>query len=77
MVLKMSYVKQNDPYIKTKMLLRAYDLTPTKLVRVLGCTYPTAKKRFDNPMYLTTGDWDKINKRGHVPIEEIRCAFLS
>lgn len=73
----MPYVNQSGMYRKTKMLLKAYDLTPAKLAKVLGCTYPTAKKKTDNPAHLTTGDWKKISTKHHVPVEEIREVFLS
>lgn len=73
----MPNIKKPEPYGKSKMLLRAYDLTPTRLAKVLGCTYPTAKKKIDNPGYITTDEWGKIHRRHHVPIEEIREVFLS
>ena len=73
----MPYCRKSDPYEKSKMLLRAYDLTATRLSKVLGCTYPTAKKKLDNPGYITTDEWGKIHRKHHVPIEEIREVFLS
>lgn len=73
----MPYCKSNDPYGKTKMLLKAYDVTPTRLARIIGKTYPTAKKKIDNPAHITSGEWMKISRQAHIPVEEVREVFLS
>lgn len=73
----MPRVKTSDPYEKTKMLLRAYEVTPVRMAKYIGRTYPTAKKKIDNPAHITTGEWMKISRQAHIPIEEIREVFLS
>lgn len=71
----MPYLKRNQPPPMQK-LLGAYGLnTGEPLARVLGVSIPTALKRIKDPALLTVGDLELINRRGHVPIEEIREAI--
>ena len=69
------------PYLKhvrdpIRALLKSYDITDgTKLSRVLGVTPKTGRARFNYPQTLTIADLMKINKFGHIPIEEIRAAI--
>lgn len=73
---KMPYVKKPDPpYVKMTRLLKGYGLNGTKLAEILGVSRPTAKARIDAPGKLTLGDLDRINRFGHIPIEELREAI--
>ena len=73
----MPYVRKNDPHEKARMLLRCYDIGPQKLAVILGKSEPTARSRLRNPGSLTGNEWMKIHRKGHVPIDEIREAFLT
>lgn len=71
----MPYIKpMARPFNEMHKLLKAYGLTSAKFAVILGCSLPTAKKKLDNPEKLTLEDLDKINRFGHVPIEELREA---
>lgn len=72
----MPYTKTIRPYSQTRRLLLGYELTAAPLAKVLGCSVPTARKKLNSPGQLTADDWEKINTKGHVPLEEIREAFL-
>ena len=69
------------PYLKhtrdpVRALLKSYDIVDgTKLARILGVTPKTGRARFNYPNTLTIADLKKINKFGHVPIEEIRAVI--
>lgn len=56
-------------------LLKGYGLTAPKLAEVLSVSPPTARQRLDDPSRLTLGDLDRINRFGHVPLDEIREAI--
>lgn len=73
----MPYAKPLTPprYARMTRLLRGYGLTAPKLAEVLNVTTPTARIRLENPSRLTLGDLDRINRLGHVPIDEIRGAI--
>ena len=73
----MPYIPPQRKYDKSIKLLRAYEITPVRFMAITGCSHPTAKKKIDNPGLLTTEEWNKISKRGHIPVEEIRGVFLS
>lgn len=56
-------------------LLKANDLNATKLSKVLGCSYPTAKAKLDDPTRFTFKDVLTIHRKGHIRKEEIRGAI--
>ena len=72
----MPYIPKRNKYDKSRKLLLAYEISPTRLREILGCSQPTASKKLNNIGELTTEDWQLISKRGHVPIDEIRAVFL-
>lgn len=73
----MPYLKRPDPpYMKMARLLKGYGFNGPKLADVLGCSAPTARARLDAPELLTLADLDRINRFGHIPIEEIREAIV-
>ena len=69
------------PYRKDKTqpltrLLRGYGYTTgPELAKILGVTAPTARSKLLDPKKLTVGDLEKVEKLGHIPIEEIRAAI--
>lgn len=70
----MPYIKKREPPLTR--LLNTYGFHHGEpLAKVLGCSIPTALKRIKDPKLLTIGELELINKRGHVPIEEIREAI--
>ena len=72
----MPYIKKPDPpYARMTRLLRGYGLNGPKLAQILGVTPPTGNKRLEQPVTLTIGDLDRINRLGHIPMEEIREAI--
>lgn len=72
----MPYLKpQKKPYEKMTRLLKSYGLNGTNLAQVIQCSPPTAKKRIENPELLTLQDLEHINRRAHIPMEEIREAI--
>ena len=72
----MPYVKKPDPpYVKMTRLLKGYGLNGTKLAGLLGVSQPTGSRRLERPELLTLGDLDRINRFGHIPIEELREAI--
>ncbi|MGI6042135.1 MAG: hypothetical protein ACOYBH_07945 [Candidatus Alectryocaccobium sp.] len=73
----MPYIKQpKRPFGKMRELIMAKEFRSPRLAAVLCCSQPTAKKKMDNPELLTLGDLDKLNRFGHIPIEEIREAIV-
>ena len=72
----MPYIPKRNPYDKSRKLLLAYEITSTVMMNILGCSRPTAIKKLNNPGELTMDEWQKISKRGHIPVEEIRAVFL-
>lgn len=68
----MPYIKENLPFDKMHRLLKGYELDGPKLAAILGVSAPTAKLRLDEPGKLTLADLDKISRRGHIPMEELR-----
>ena len=73
----MPYIPPKRKYDKSKKLLNAYEITASRLTGILECSLPTARKKLNDPGELTTDDWMRISKRGHIPVEEIRTVFLS
>lgn len=72
----MPRLKQSNPaFVKMKRLLVGYGLNAPKLAPILGVSEPTAKKRIDQPETLSLRDLDRINRLGHIPLEEIKSAL--
>ena len=73
----MPYVKRAEkPYAKMSRLLLGYGLNAARLAPILDVSEPTARKRLDRPELLTLNDLDRINRYGHVPIDEIKMAIV-
>lgn len=72
----MPNIKKTRPFEKTRRLLLGYELTAPRLADVLGCSVPTARQRLEDPGSLTVAELARINRAGHIPIEEIREALL-
>lgn len=66
--------KKEPPFVSMQRLLLGYGLKASKLANVLQVSEPTAKKKLDDPKRFTLDDLDRINRFGHVPIEELREA---
>ena len=73
---KMPYIPKRSKYDKSKKLLLAYEITPTRLKAILGVSQPTARKKLNDIGSLTTEDWGLISRKAHIPVEEIRSVFL-
>ena len=73
----MPYVKPWTSSEKMTRLLRGYGLNAPQLAKILFCSETTARTRLKDPNTITTGEWRKIHRNGHIPIEEIREVFLS
>lgn len=71
----MPWLKQPKPLGTLKRVLTGYEVTPTALADAAGLSYPTAKRRLDDPRLLTLGDLLKISQHFHIPIEELREAI--
>ena len=67
----MPHKKRKIQFEEFVRVLKGHDLNATKLAKVLGCTYPTAKAKLDNPLKLTLGDLLAIHYKGHISSEEI------
>ena len=72
----MPYTKYVEPFDKARRLLKGYDLNAKKLAEILHCSEPTARERLRNPGRITTSEWLRISRRGHIPVEEIREAIF-
>lgn len=74
----MPYLKRKkSKYDRSEKLLKAYDMSAARLAIILDCSLPTARAKKNNVGKLTTDDWDKICRFGHIPIDEIRAVILS
>ena len=72
----MPYIKKKEPpFAKMGRLITGYGLNAPRLAELLDVSRQTAKRRLENPETLTLQDLDRINRLGHVPIEEIRDAI--
>ena len=72
----MPYLKPaKKPYEKMTRLLKGYGLNGENLAPMILCSAPTARKRIENPELFTLQDIANINRRGHIPLEEIREAI--
>lgn len=56
-------------------LLRGYGLSGSKLADILGVSRPTGLKKLVSPEYLTLGDLFTINRKAHIPMDELRAAI--
>ena len=72
----MPFVKREVPFAKMQRLLRGYGFNGPKLAEILGCSLGTARDRLNNPGHLTLLELEKINRLGHVPMEEIKNALV-
>lgn len=64
---------KKDPVPPMSRLLQKYGFTSgAKLSRVLTISVPTAMKRLNDPELLTVEDLHRLNRFGHIPIDEIR-----
>lgn len=64
------------PFARMTRLLKGYDMNGVTLGKVLGCSAPTARGKIDNPERLTLGDLDKLRRVGHIPLEELKEAWV-
>ena len=71
----MPYVKGYTEPDKLRRLLKGYEFTAPRLASTLGCSTATAQRRLSDPASLTVEELRRINKRGHVPLEEIKEAL--
>lgn len=71
----MPYKKIKQNQIELHRLLKAYELNATALARILNCSFPTAKKKLDDPGKLTVDELMVISTKGHVAIDLIREAI--
>lgn len=72
---RMPYKKAKQNQIDLYRLLKAYEIDATRLSKMLGCSFPTAKKKLDDPGKLTVDELMVISTKGHVAIERIREAI--
>lgn len=71
------------PYVKKaevrnaafSRLITGYGLNAPKLAKVLGCSVPTARKKLTGESDYSFTDFHRINRFGHIPIEELREAI--
>lgn len=72
----MPYVKPRDPpFVRMQRLLKGYGLNGPRLAEVLEVSPPTARARLEAPETLTLRDLDRISRRAHIPLEEIKEAI--
>jgi hypothetical protein len=64
-----------QPFSRMGRLLKGYGMTAARLAEILNVSTPTARQRLAEPERLTLGDLDRINRKGHVPLEELREAI--
>lgn len=57
------------------MMLKGHDLNATRLAKVLGCSYPTAKAKLDDPTKFTFKDVLAIHYKGHIDKETLKGAI--
>ena len=53
-------------------LLRGYGLNGNVLSQAIRSSPATARKKINNPMYLTVGDLLTISRKWGIPMEDIR-----
>ena len=64
------------PFRKMRRLLLGYEIKGADLAEILGCGLDTARRRLDNPETFTLAELYKVATKGHVPVEELRDAFV-
>lgn len=74
----MPYCKPKEiPYEKMRKLLLGYEMNGVKMAAILGLkSATTGKRKLDEPVRLTLGDIDRLNRFGHIPIDELREAMV-
>lgn len=71
----MPYIKEREePFARMRRLLLGYGFSGPKLAAILDVSAPTAKRRLEQPETITLRDLDRINRFGHIPLEELREA---
>lgn len=63
-----------QPFEEVARLIRGYMQAP-KMAEAIGCTEPTARKKLDDPGRITLADLRALQRKGHIPAEEIREAI--
>lgn len=71
----MPYVKSYTKIDKLRRLLKGYEFTAPRLASILGCSVATARRRINDPASFTVEELRRINKCGHIPMDEIRAAL--
>lgn len=72
----MPYKKpERVPFQGFSELLRGKGFTSPKLAEVLGCCPNTAMKKLKNPRLFELGDIERLYRKGHVPLTELREAI--
>lgn len=74
----MPYTKPlvTQPFARMTRLLKGYGMNGITMGEVLGCSAPTARGKIENPERLTLGDLDKLRRVGHIPLEELKEAWV-
>ena len=73
----MPYVKTpSRPFAAISRLIRGYGILQKDLASMLNISRPTAKKLMENPELFTLKDLDRLNRYGHIPLDEIRAAAV-
>lgn len=70
----MPYIKKTvDPI---RRLLNTYELNSgPALASVLGVSRNTALNRVNHPERMTVAELRALNKKGHIPLDELRAAL--
>lgn len=63
---------RTKPFVTVERLLRGYGLTPSRLAKLWGCSYNTARARLERPSTLTLGELEAVSMRAGIPMQEIR-----
>lgn len=64
------------PFVKMQRLIKGYGYNGESLASILGVCKTTARKKLDNPERFTLADIARINRYGHIPMDEIREAVV-
>lgn len=67
----MPHLKDTTPPMTHLLKKYGYD-SGRKLSEILSVSHPTAIKRLNDPELLTVEDLHRLNRFGHIPIDEIR-----
>lgn len=72
----MPYKKpEPKPFESMTRLLLGYRINAPALAKILGCAPETARKKLNDPQRMTLGDIEKINRFGHISLDELRQAI--